>query len=381
MITVTQAETVLKDIYKDLLVDKIQNCTPLFKIIPFKQTDVYNGVVRKLCQVKSLSSSVDECYVTAITPLKTVNIPLRVPVSSLQSADSDEKSFVNILDAEAKRAVDYARLYFAKTLYGTTRTNLTSIVMNIGNTVSVENDNLYIKGMAVDILNYDTDEVLYNNLVITDVGVDENDYTAITVSGVEITEDLSDGGTYIVREHGTSEDTEISGLWKVFSDSDTLYNINRDYDQWGRFSVWEVDGLLDTSNFSKYIDKGGSNAWQDFNAVAVLPLNCLRAFTSFLTDNDVPFTYKMSDGVKEVEYQGVRLYGTIFYPNDGFMLNPNDFAFYTDVGWHWSQDAGGNILTLDSENNCYVANLTINMELVCDKPYSQLKMTGIRTAA
>ena len=127
------------------------------------------------------------------------------------------------------------------------------------------------------------------------------------------------------------------------------------------------------------IDKVEERAGSAINFI-VASSDARRAYVNELLAERVNIDYMNLDGgFKAVSYNGIPVVADRFVPEGTmYMLDTKDFKLHQLCDWKWLEGAEGRILQQDSNKATYTATLVKYADLICDRPFGQACITGIK---
>ena len=175
-----------------------------------------------------------------------------------------------------------------------------------------------------------------------------------------------------------SKGYEISGLGKIFSDSDTLYGVSRSDYPWLVPYTKTNAGQINDSLIQTAIDYLEEVTGSNVNYIACSS-KVRRMYQEYLgayrRNIDV---MELQGGYKAITYNGIPLVADRFVEDDAmYLLNTDDFTLHQLCDWKWLEGEDGKVLKQNAGYPTYSATLVKYAELVCDRPNGQAKITGI----
>lgn len=388
MISLTTADKALKDVYLDVITNQLNTqINPFLARIKKTTNNVYGNNIKKLVpygvnggigagtENGTLPSASGNKYARFEATLKNLYGTVEITDKAIRASENSEGAFLNLLNAEMEGLVNASQFNFARMLFGDGTGALSTVVMNNGNVVSVEDDTYLAEGMIIDI--YNGDSLIAGGLMIESMGIDENDYTTITLTGGTLPESIPDTAIIYMQN---SKDLEITGLKAIFGDSETLYGVNRANNNWVNPLTYEQDGIPSFSQMRKMIDEMERTCGSIANYIICSP-GVKRAFVNFCNDNDIPVETAVVDGFRAIMFDGIPMVADRFCPKGTmFILNTDDFVLHQLCDWRWLEGEDGKILKQKAGQPVYTATLVKYCELICNRPRGQAMITNIREA-
>ena len=391
MVTMTTAQSALKDIYLDVVSNQLNTKTNVL-FNQFKQTtaDVYGRDVQKLVpygvnggvgagdEGGALPSSEGNSYLNFTSSLKNLFGTIEISDKAIRASADDAGAFVNLLTAEMEGLLGASKFNLGRMLYGDGTgclTALTSASVEDGTITPTSLINL-VEGMMVDF--YDDDTVVTGFTGARITGIDRSAGT-ITINKI-ITEAFETGASdYAIYVQG-SKGQELTGLEAIFATSGSIYGLSKTTYPW-LVSFIETQGSGETFNedfIQKTMDEVEVRTGNKMNFIVTT--NALkRTFASTLSAmNKHVDIANLAGGYKALSFNGIPLYGDKFVPTGAlYMLNTNDFAIHQLCDWEWLTNEDGSILKQKQGYASYLATLVKYAELVCSRPGAQGKMANL----
>ena len=87
---------------------------------------------------------------------------------------------------------------------------------------------------------------------------------------------------------------------------------------------------------------------------------------------------ELQGGFKAISYNGIPLVTDRFVENDQmYLLSTKDFELCQLGDWQWLEGNDGKVIKQKDNYPIYTATLVKYAELICDRPNSQAKLSGI----
>ncbi len=392
MVTLTTAQDALKVVYLGVLTDQLNiKSNPLLAKINHTTNGVSGKEIRKLApyginggigagtEEGSLPKAGGNKYVQFTTTLKNLYGTIEISDKAIRTSENSAGAFVNLLNAEMEGLIKASNFNLSRMLYGDGTGRLTNSISHTAGTNYFVVDNIknFIEGQRVGLYNLE-DNIYYSNahsLVVTKIDratntvyFDKNFNTQLDTSKFVFTMQSSYG-------------LEITGLGKIFDDSEMLYGLSRnDYDWLRPYQKNEVGNLTDT------VIQTAIDNLEDFAGSTVDFITCSsgvkRAYqehlSTFKRNVDV---MELSGGYKVISYNGIPLVSDRFVESDTmFLLNTKAFNMHQLCDWQWLENEDGRIIHQMSGKPTYSATLVKYADLICDHPGGQAKLSGITVA-
>lgn len=385
MVTLQSAENALKTVYLGVVSNQLNtNANPLLGKIKQTTKDVWGKEVRKLApyginggigagaETDALPSAAGNNYVQFISDLKNLYGKIELSDKAIRASENNAGAFVNLLNDEMEGLIKASSFNFGRMIFGDGSGLLATITgIDEAKVITCDSVRNLIEGMVIDIYNADTKvasgyRVTYVDRVNKKVHINfPTDFTTTITAGYTI---------YVQNSKGY----EITGLGKIFSDSDTLYGVSRTKYPWlspyQKTNAGEIsDGLIQSA--IDFLDEvSGSNV----NYIACSS-QVRRAYQEYLgafrRNIDI---MELAGGYKALTYNGIPVVADRFVEEDTmYLLNTDDFTMHQLCDWKWLEGEDGKVLKQNAGYPTYTATLVKYAELVCDKPNGQAKISGI----
>ena len=224
------------------------------------------------------------------------------------------------------------------------------------------------EGMIVDFVDADGN-VLVGGRTVTKV---DRKGKKVSVNGTTLTSTNVPNNSRIVIQN--SNGLEITGLGAIFSDSATLYGVNRaDHDWMNPYKQTSV-GTISETKIQTAIDYLEEVSGSKVNFI-VCSWGVKRALAEQLsTYKRVVDTVELEGGYKAMSFNGIPVVADRFCP-DGtmYLLNTNDFCLHQLCDWQWLEGEDGKVLKQIAGKSVYTAT-------VCTRPCGQAMLSGITEA-
>jgi hypothetical protein len=379
MITTSQVDTILQNIYLDVIGGQIdQTTSPFLNMIEKSAQNIYHGQVKYPTrmgisgsvgcgtEIESYPSGEDPTILNFIADLSNIFGTLTISDKALRCSNNTPADAVNLFQSELESLINSAKYNFNRMLYQNGSGKLCTVESYEDNVLTCDSVRNFTPGMIVDI--YDQlDDLIMESIVIT--GVDYQNST-ITIDA-EVVEVLVDVTIYVQN----SRDKELNGLEYIFDPTvaDTLYGISTaDYPYYAPEIVSDTsltcDGIQSTIDLVE--EKSGSIV--DF---IIASYDMRRKYLNHLRDIRSNVDYMNLDGgFKALSYNGVPVYADKFVSDDTmYFLNTKDYVLAQLGDWDWITGVDGHILLPAEGSPYFVAHLVKYANLLCKRPFAQSK--------
>ncbi len=385
MVTLTSAESALKSVYLGVVGNQLNvNANPLLGKIKQSTKDVWGKEIRKLApygvnggigagaETDALPKAGGNNYVQFITDLKNLYGKIELSDKAIRASENNAGAFVNLLNDEMEGLIKASSFNLGRMLFGDGTGKLATVTSVNTSTRAFTCDTVknLIEGMTLDVYGSSGSKsaVKSGHRIKYVDRVNKCFYLDATCL-------LDENDTIYVQG---SKNNEITGLGKIFSDSETLYGLTRASYPWlspyVKTSAGEInDGLIQSAvDFLEEFSGSNINYIACSSAVR-------RAYQEYLgayrRNIDVA---TLDGGYKAISYNGIPLVADRFVADDTmFLLNTDDFTLHQLCDWKWLEGEDGRIIRQNVGYPTFSATLVKYADLICDKPNGQAKITGI----
>ena len=386
MVTLTSAQNALKSVYLGVVSDQLNiNANPLLGKIKQTTADVWGKEIRKLApyginggigagtEDGSLPAAAGNNYVQFVSKLKNLYGTIEISDKAIRASANNAGAFVNLLNAEMEGLIKASSFNLGRMLYGDGSGKLATVTGKDSSSVTLDSVKNVIEGMVVDF--YTAEGSIVSGLKgVRIVNVDRVNKKVTFGSSV----DLSNvANTQILYVQG-SKDEEITGLGKIFSNTGSLYEVDRTTHPWMNPYVQTEAGELSDTTIQTAIDflEEVSGSAIDFITCSAQVKRAYQQYLgSYRRNIDV---MELQGGYKALTYNGIPLVSDRFVEDDTmYLLNTKEFALHQLCDWKWLEGDDGKIIKQKEGYPTYSATLVKYADLICNKPNGQAKITGI----
>lgn len=381
MVTLNNAENVLKTIYLDVVSNQLNTeINPFLAKIKQSTEDVWGKEVRKLApfginggvgagtEDGDLPSAYGNQYVQFVSSLKDLYGTIEISDKAIRASSNSVGAFVNLLNAEMEGLLKASSFNLGRMLYGDGSGLVATVVTAGTGSAVVDKINNIIEGLAVDV--FTGEEKTYSSKRIASIDRDTK-----TVYFADTAIILSAGAKIYVQG---SYNNELTGLSAIFSDTGSLYGVDRASHRWMKPYIKAINGDITELAIQEAIDRleevNGSKV--DFIVCSAgVKRNFQEYMMSFKRNIDI---MDLAGGYKALTFNGIPLISDRFVgAGEMYLLNSSEFKLHQLCDWKWLENEQGKILRQNQGKPTYTATLVKYAELVCDKPAGQAKLTGI----
>lgn len=389
MVTLTNADNVLKSLYLEALSNQLNTTTnPLYNKFVSTERDVWGKEIIKLApygmnggigagtETGDLPASAGNNYKQFKQTLKNLYGTIEISDKAIRASANNSGAFLSLLDAEMDGLLAASKFNFGRMLFGSGNGVLTAVASVSGNEVVVDSVQYLMEGMVVDFLHSGTAVTSYTGRRIT--AIDRTTCT-ITISGTAIVE-----GEIVADDQITlqgSYNNELTGLEAIFdSDITSLYGLTKADNPWLKPYTDTVTNITETE-IQTVIDELESFSGSTADYI-VCSYGVRRAYQAYMRSksSNIEFT-NLDGGFKALSYNGIPLVADRFCPaNTMYILSAKDFNLHQLCDWRWLEGEHGQVLKQIAGKPSYSATLVKYADLICNKPNAQAKLTGITEA-
>lgn len=389
MITLTTADNALKTIYLGVIGNQLNvGANPLLTKIKQTTNNVYGNEVRKATSYGmsggvtagtedgALPGAYSKGYEQFVATLKNLYGTIEISDKAIRSSQNSAGAFVNLLNDEMESLIKSSTFNLGRMLYGDGTGIIASVddVADSGDTeITVDGVKNLMERLAFRFVGsngqYVNDKVYVMNsidragkVVKLDRALDQeaSDFKLATINGLN---------------------NEITGLGKIIGDKGELYGINRANNAWMKSYMKDGVGALTETVMQSVIDSIDETSGGEIDYIACSSA-VRRAYQEELS------TYRrnvdvmnLQGGFKALSFNGIPVVADRFVADDTmYLLNTKDFELCQLCDWQWLEDNEGKVIRQKEGYPVYTATLVKYAELLCNRPNSQAKLTGITGA-
>lgn len=388
MISLTTAESALKDAYLDAVCNQLNTKTnPLYAKIKQSTADVYgksiikmapvglNGGVGAGTETGTLPNAKSNTYAQFKTSLKNLYGRIQISDKAIRASQNSTGAFVNLLNAEMEGLLTASKFNLGRMLYGdgTGKVATVSSHTSGSSTLTLNSVKNIAEGMCLDA--YTSAGVATSNVGFRVASVDRVNKTITLTSAPAAA--FTQGDVLYVQG---SKDNEITGLEAIFGSGTTLYGLTRASNGWLTPYTSSTSTEISNNLLQTGIDFLEENSGSNIDLICC-GAGVKRAYQDYLN------TYRrnidvieMENGFKAVSFNGIPMVSDRFVADDTlYMLDTSKFTLHQLCDWEWIEGEGGTILHQDAGYPTYSATLVKYADLICDQPNGQAKFTNIST--
>ena len=387
MVTLQTADSALKTVYLGVIGNQLNVASnPLLTRIKQTTNNVYGNEIKKATtygisggvsagtENGELPASYAQKREQFVATLKNLYGTIEITDKAIRCSQNSAGAFVNLLNDEMESLIKSSTFNLGRMLYGDgsgilatcTADNETDILELTVDKPRNLIENLGCRFVNSNKKNYSSDSPFYilsvdkaNNKIMTSRYTDKNfkGYHIATLNGLN---------------------NEITGLGKIFSDSETLYGLQREDCFWlkpyMKSGVGEISELAIQTAIDEIEETSGCEV--DFIACSAKVRRAYQeAVSSYKRNLDV---MNLQGGFKAISYNGIPVVTDRFVEDDAmYILSTKDFELCQLGDWQWLEGNDGRIIKQKEGYPVYTATLVKYAELLCNKPNGQAKLSGI----
>lgn len=389
MITLTTADKALKSVYLGVVGNQLNyGANPLLTKIKQTTNNVYgneiikstsyglSGGVSAGTEEGALPKAVNKKYSKFTATLKNLYGTLEISDKAIRCSQNSAGAFVNLLNEEMESLIKSSTFNLGRMLYGDGTGVLGKVTTS--NSASdcdfiVDNIRNFAINQTVRFLN--TAGTGYNttyNKTFNITGINRSASTIITDYPADI--DYKD---YKLTTIGGFKN-EITGLGAIFGSDTYLYGLKRADNTWLTPYTKSSVGSISESAMQTAIDEIADSSGADVDYIA-----CSSAVRRYY--QDCVKSYKrnvdvmdLQGGFRALSYNGIPVVNDRFVADgDMYLLTTKEFELCQLGDWSWLESNDGRIIRQKEGYPIYTATLVKYAELLCNRPNSQAKLTGI----
>lgn len=389
-ITLSNADKALKSVYLDVIADQLNNKTnPLLSAIASTGNDVWGKEIRKLAiygvnggigagsEDGDLPESAGNNYEQFVLTLKNLYGTIEISDKAVRASENNSGAFVSLLNAEMDGLIKASSFNFGRMLFGDGSGKLATVSAIASGVITLDTVKNVMEGMIVDFRT-SAGEAIAAASGRKILSVDRAN-KKITVSGTTLTTSTVAVDSIITLQG--SYNNEITGLGAIFSDSGTLYGLDKSTHPWLNPFVKKNAGSITELDIQTALDTIEERSGGSVNFI-VCSWGVRRALQQlFAANKRVIDTVELDGGYKAISYNGIPIVADRFCPEGTmYLLNTEDFTLHQLCDWQWLEGDDGKVLKQIAGKPVYTATLVKYADLICARPIGQGMISGITEA-
>lgn len=392
MVTLSTAQDALKVVYLGVLADQLNiKSNPLLAKINQTSANVAGKEIHKLApyginggigagtEDGDLPKAGGNNYVKFVSTLKNLYGTIEISDKAIRASENSAGAFVNLLNAEMEGLIKASNFNLSRMLYGDGSGILTDTYSyTAGNMfIAVDNYKNFIEGMRIGIYNVSDGEYHPQAASLKVTHIDRANKRVYLERGFISALDPAEN-KFVVQG---SYNQEITGIGKIFSDSETLYGLHRVRYPWlTPYSQENVGTITETAiqTAIDYLDEVAGSTVDFISCSSGVKRAYQEHLSTFKRNVDV---MELNGGYKAISYNGIPVVSDRFVDTDTmYLLNTKDFNLHQLCDWQWLEGEDGRIIRQVAGKPTYTATLVKYADLICDHPGGQAKLSGITVA-
>ncbi len=385
MITVTTADSVLKTYYLDAVKEQLDmTVNPFLAEIAKSSIDMAGKGVEKAIRLGvsggigagsedgDLPVSDDGNFLSFTQDLKNLFGNFRISDKAVKASRNNDGAFVNLLNDEMQHLLRSATFNLDRMLFGDGSGKLCKITGVTSNHITVEDARNLSEGMIVDLYTSSTNKYMSGKRISF---VDKvNKYFILAETA--FTDNSLPKGAFITLQESFNK--EICGLGTVFSDSDTIYGVERSKSSALTPYIVEDFGAVSEVKMMEVLDHLEETTGSRTNFI-ICSNDVRRALVNlFAANKRYVDTLDLKGGFKAISFNGIPIVTDRFCPaGTMYFLNTEDFCMYQLGDWDWIPGEDGKILKQVAGKPIYEATLVKYLNLMCFNPSAQAMVKGV----
>lgn len=385
MISLSTADSALKNVYLDVIKNELENDTdPFYSKIKKTSQDITGNEIKKLVtiginggigagsEVGSLPKSQENNYAALTTTLKNLYGQIEISDKAIRASQNETGAFLNLLNAEMENLIESSKFNLRRILYGDGDGVIAaSTDEEDGERVyPVSAVNRFMPGMRVTGYDVFGDAIEY----LTNVEVLDVDYKNETITlpvGCEYNEEETITGE-IKFKLATQATTDIVGVHGILHPTKvtTLYGLSRLNNS---FLTATTETLLSGETTFATVLQAIDNIKLNYNANIDIIVcdyiwrrNYQRALKNYAFNSDITV---MEGGVRAITVNGIPVVANRFVEKrEGYLLDSSTFNFHQLCDWTWLSNDKGQVIHQKEGYAAHTATLVKYCDLICDRP-------------
>lgn len=383
MVTIENADKVLKDVYLDVLSKQLNFKTNAFyNMIHKGSEDVQsntayvvgrygiNGGISSPGETDDLPTPSGNNFLKFRADMRNIYGTIEISDKVLRATASSPNSLVNVLNSEMEGLLEAAKFNFARMLFqdgsGTLAVvdDMTKEGLSI-NDISVYSVKNVIEGMLIDVQSPDGTKKIEGTKILSVDRANKEIKTLVFPNEFG----LENGDIITLQD---SYESEIYGLPYLFdNDLQTMYGTIRSGNHFMHPTIKESASIT-SDLIQETLDTIEEASGNDINLI-ICSYDVRRAYFEHLSEIKRNIDYMNLDGgFKALSYNGIPVVADRFAPDKNmYFVNTNDFKLAQLSDWSWIEGIQGKVLRQIDNKAAYTATLVKYANLLCDKPIGQ----------
>ena len=390
MITLSNADNALKNLYLDVLANQLNhNVGPLWSAIERTSENVtgkkivkvapwgLNGGVGAGDEDGTLPIAAENKYLNFELPLVNLYGTLDISDKAERASKQSSGAFLDLLNAEMEGLLSASKFNLGRMLYGDgTGLVATKVDGSYGGyEFYADTTRNLMEGMLVDFyLNTVKDEPMSGTKIVR---IDHVEHLVVIDKPLSSTAGFSDMGIYIQG----SRDNELIGLDRLAeSNIASLYGINRAEHAglYGYVQKRANNEAFDDTFLARAVDEVNERSGAGISHITCA-FDTRRAYQKYLkTASRNTDVLQLEGGFSAISFNGVPMIADRFVADgEMYMIDVNDFKLHQLCDWEWLASNSGKILKQRQGFPTYTATLVKYANLMCMRPNGVAKLTNL----
>lgn len=395
MITIESAESALKNIYLDVVVNDINTKTNPFLTMINKNTKNVSGKEIKVpirygdsgnvlagSETCDLPASTNSKYVEISVPLKNIYGTFQISDKAIRASQNNAGAFANLLSGEMQNLIAAAQANLNSMIYGNGLP-----IIGYTSRVNAATKTVYLPARFTDNINVGDVLHIYNqnNELMTAGGITvatvDKVNGSFTYSGAFSTPQIE--RFYLVKFSPSV--AYLNGIDSLFLQDGKIYNADAAANQGIKPYLVNIDTsgpnfmpVITEDDVIDFMDGYEEHCQSNPADIILTHPNVRKALFENLkgTRSNIDVT-EMAGGFKGFSFNGVPMYADVKCKGGTlYALNSDSWAMHQLCDWTWLSGDDGSILKQIDGKPAYNATLVKYADLVCEKPFLQGKATG-----
>ena len=389
MVSLTTADNALKEVYVGVVANQLNiSANPLLAQIKRSNKNIWGKEIVKMTtyginggigageETGSLPVATGNNYAQMRATLKNLYGQLEISDKAIKSSANNVGAFVDLLAYEMEGLVKASAFNLGRMLYGdgTGKVATVSSYDGASHTVTCDSVKNIIEGMVLN--GYKTGSKVNTKGVIKVTYVDRANKSFTFDANIYDGDGIEESVELYVQG---SKDLELTGLGKIFSESESLYGLKRSENKWLAPYISKTSQEISDMIIQEALDFLEENNDAKINFIACSS-QVRRAYQQYLTAyrRNVDIA-ELAGGYKTITHNGIPVVADRFVADDTmYLLNTEDFTLHELDDWKWIEGEDGKVLRQNPGFATYSATLVKYAELICDRPASQAKISGLK---
>jgi len=381
MITISSAEAALKTVYLDVLSQQLNtNVNPVYSKIKQSGENIYGKDIRVAApfginssfkagtEDGDLPDARNTEFVQFVSTLKNLYGHLEISDKAMRASMSNTGAFVNLLNMEMDSLIRSCNFNLNRMFFGDSHGVLGRTVYSAPSSKTIPMSTAYsfLENMVVDYYQG-------NTLRTAGLKVVQVIYSDLPTVVFDREFQVYDGGEFCLPG---CRHLEMHGLESLYGNH--IYGLSASDYPWLNPGEINAGGWLREAELTKAIDtieiKSGTAPTHIITSQAARKtyadaLKKLRQNIDVMT---------LEGGYTALSFNGIPVIADRFCPLDtAYIININDFKFYQLCDWTWIEGDSGKVLHQNPGKATYSATLVKYADMLCLRPGSQYRLTGI----